>query len=139
MKQPLTASGTGGRRRERPAGTSIPGGRPAAGDPPKLTPRRRQNPWIRRALVFATCVLLVDALVGERGLLETLRARQVYREAEASLARMKQENAGLREQIRRLKDDPGTIASVARRELGMITPGEILVVVKDLERADQAR
>jgi cell division protein FtsB len=98
---------------------------------PPLVGRRRSNPWIRRALVFATCVLLLDALFGERGLAETGRARQDYGAAAADLRRVRQENAGLREQIRRLQHDPAAIEAIARRDLGLIKPGEVLVVVRD--------
>jgi cell division protein FtsB len=106
---------------------------PGSGEVPALPPRRRHNPWVRRILVFATCVLMLDALFGDRGLAETRRARRTFQQAEETVKRMKHENAGLREQIRRLKDDPGTIESVARAELGLIKPGEILVVVKDVK------
>ena len=98
---------------------------------PVLPPRRKQNPWIRRILIFATLVLMLDALFGERGLSESMRARQQYEAASSGLSGLKQENAGLREQIRRLQEDPAAIESVARRELGLIRPGEILVVVRD--------
>jgi cell division protein FtsB len=98
-----------------------------------LPARRRHNPGVRRILVFGTCVLMLDALFGDRGLAETRRARRTFQQAEETVKRMKHENAGLREQIRRLKDDPGTIESVARAELGLIKPGEILVVVKDVK------
>lgn len=84
-------------------------------------------------LVFGTCVLMLDALFGERSLADTLRAREVILDAESNLARMKHHNAGLREQIRRLKDDPATIEAVAREDLGLIRRGEILVVIKDLK------
>ena len=40
------------------------------------------------------------------------------------------QNAGLREQIRRLKSDPATIEAVARQELGLIRPTEVLFLVK---------
>ncbi len=103
-----------------------------------LVGRRRSNPWIRRALVFVTCVLLLDALFGERGLAETGRARQDYEAAAADLRRVRQDNAGLRGQIRRLQDDPAAIEAVARRDLGLIKPGEVLVVVRD-SKEDPAR
>jgi cell division protein FtsB len=95
-------------------------------------PRGRSNPWLRRALVFAVCALLLDAFFGDRGLAETRRARAEYAASAADLQRMKAENAGLREQIRRLEHDPVTIEALARRELGFIRPGEILVVVRDV-------
>lgn len=84
-------------------------------------------------LVFVTCVLMLDALFGERGLAERMRARRAYEQAGMDLGRMKQENAGLRDEARRLRDDPATIESVAREDLGMIRRGEILIVIKDLK------
>ena len=132
MEQPSKPSTRVSARREPPVRKPVRAAQDAD-ERPKLPPRRQQGPWMRRVLVFATCVLLLDALFGERGLAETMRARQVVEEAEAGLLRLKQENAGLREQIRRLQEDPATIESVARAELGMIRPGEILVVIKDLD------
>ncbi len=98
----------------------------------RIPPRRRQNPWLGRTLAFITCVLLFDALVGEQGLAQTLRARHERRTATAMLAQLRNQNAGLREQIRRLQEDPRTIEAVARQDLGLIRPGEILVVVRDV-------
>ena len=98
----------------------------------RLAPHRRDNPWVRRAVVFAICVLLADAIFGDRGLAQTLRARHEYAQAAATLASLRQENARLRERARRLQNDPAAIEAVARETLGLIRPGEILVVVKDL-------
>lgn len=101
-------------------------------DRPKLPIRRRDNPWLRRTLVFITCVLVVDALFGDRGVAETLRARREYRATVEALAQIKSENAALREQRRRLVDDAGAIEAVARQDLGLIRPGEILVMIRDV-------
>ena len=62
-----------------------------------------------------------------------MQARRDLRLASAKVERLKQENAALRDQARRLREDPATLEAVARRELGLIRPGEILVVVKDLQ------
>ena len=97
---------------------------------PKLPPRRPERLWIGRTLCFAACVLAVNALIGERGLSETLRARREFRNAVAQLSRVQYENAALMETIARLRHDARTIEGVARAELGLIRPGEILVVVK---------
>jgi cell division protein FtsB len=78
-----------------------------------------------------TLVLVIDALVGEKGLMETLRARRQYRELSGSIDRLRGENARLREEMRRLREDPRTIESLAREELGLIRPGELLFIVKD--------
>ena len=100
---------------------------------PKLPARRSENPWRRRALGFATCVLLLAALFGERGLAEMLRARRDVARSQATLTRVRNENAALRERMRHLLEDPRTIEAVARQELGLVRPGEILVVVRDVK------
>jgi cell division protein FtsB len=97
---------------------------------PKPLSRRGQPAWIGRALCFAACVLAANALIGERGLSETLRARREFRDAVAELSRLQYQNAVLAEGVKRLRHDARTIEGVARAELGLIKPGEILVVVK---------
>ncbi len=99
-------------------------------DAPKLPARKHEQPWTGRVLCFAACVLAVNALIGERGLSETLRARRDFNAAVAELSRLQYENATLADMTRRLQYDVPTIEHVARAELGLITPGEILVIVK---------
>jgi cell division protein FtsB len=82
-------------------------------------------------------VLVVDALVGNRGLLETVRARRQYAEVAADLARKRRDNAQLREWARRLREDPNTIESVAREELGLIRDGEVLFILRDARPAER--
>ena len=78
-------------------------------------------------------MLVVDALVGDKGLLETMRARRQFAGVEAALAATRQENARLREQVRRLKEDPASVEAIAREELGLIRPGEMLFIVHDID------
>jgi cell division protein FtsB len=101
----------------------------------KLPARRRRQAWTGRVLCFAACVLAVNALVGERGLSETLRARRDFHGAVADLSRLQYENAMLTDVIRRLQHDAPTIEGVARAELGLIKPGEVLVVVRPTKPA----
>ena len=102
-------------------------------------PRRRRGRVVRYLIVAVGCVLIIDALVGDRGFLAMLKARQQYRTLETSLARARAENAQLREQARRLREDPQAIEDIARRELGLMRPGEKLFIVKDVTPADSPR
>ena len=97
---------------------------------PKSPSRARRIGQI--ALVFVFAAMAVDALVGERGFMAMFRARKQYEEVSQALARQKAENARLREEARRLKDDPSAIEELARRNLGLIRPGEKVFIVKDL-------
>ena len=85
--------------------------------------------------MFLASVILVDALVGDRGLLATMRARREYDELAATIARERIENAQLRDEARRLREDPSAIEEIARRELGLIKPGEKVFIVKDVTPA----
>ena len=96
-------------------------------------PTRRKT--LQLLLVFVTLVLVIDALVGEKGLLETRRARRQHQELTASIDRLRTENAALREETRRLREDPSAIESLARQELGLIRPGEVLFIVRDAKPA----
>ena len=83
-------------------------------------------------LLFVAAVVIVDAVVGDRGLLAMLRARHQYDQVAGTIARQRAENARLREEVRRLREDPGAIEEIARRDLGLIRPGEKVFIVKDL-------
>jgi cell division protein FtsB len=95
--------------------------------------RRQARRYWGHAVLFVASVLLANALFGERGLMETIRARRANATAAGNLLRLKQQNARLREEVRRLNSDPGTIEAVARAELGLLRPGEILITVKDVK------
>lgn len=96
-------------------------------------PRRRRSRVVRYVVLAVGCVLIVDALVGDRGFLAMLKARQQYRSLEASLAQSRADNARLREEARQLREDPRAVEEIARRELGLIRPGEKLFIIKDVK------
>ena len=114
--------------------------------PSGVVPLRRRkppavaaSPWRTRVLnyvlAFVTVVLVVDALVGDKGLLDTLRARRQHGALAAALEQKRRENVRLRDDIRRLKEDPAAIESLAREELGLMRQGEILFIVRDTQPA----
>jgi len=106
----------------------------AAATPPKPTLVSRGRRLLRHVLVFVTLLIVVDAVAGEKGLFALLQARREYSALERSLQRARTENAELREMARRLREDPSAIEEQARRELGLIKPGEVLFIVKDIEK-----
>ena len=93
--------------------------------------RRRGRRAIEYGLLLIGCIVFVDALVGEKGLLETVKKRQEFQTLEQSIQRARQENAQLREEATRLRSDPMAIEDLARRELGLIRQGEHLFILKD--------
>jgi cell division protein FtsB len=107
---------------------TIPAGRTPA--PPRAPGPGRPRRLARYLLAFAATVLVVDAIVGDKGLLALRTARRDFRAVEQALARTREDNARLREEARRLREDPAAIEELARRELGLIKPGEKLFIIK---------
>ena len=97
------------------------------------TPSLIRKRGLHVLLIFITVVLIVDALVGEKGLTQSMNARRQYRQLQASLEDLRRENVALREEMRRLHEDPATIESLARQDLGLIRPGEVVFILKDLK------
>ena len=91
--------------------------------------RRAETRWIQRLMIFLTLVVLADSLFGERGIAARSRVQRDFDQAQHELATIGNENAGLREQIRRLRSDPDAIEALAREQLGLIRPGELLVLI----------
>jgi cell division protein FtsB len=96
----------------------------------------RGRRMLRYTLLFVTIVLIADALVGEKGLLALMEARREFRAVDLALQRAREDNAALREDARRLREDPSAIEALARRDLGLIKPGELLFIVKDIQQKD---
>jgi len=99
-------------------------------DLPRVLPRRQQRPWVHLVLVLVAVIVLADSLIGEQSVSSGRRARQAYDAADAALATPRGENARLRDEVRRLREDPEAIEFVARKDLGLVRKGEILVVLK---------
>lgn len=90
--------------------------------------RRRLLGW---SIVGISCLLMVNALVGDNGYLATIRAQREYDALDASLARIRSRNQQLRDQVRRMRHDPTALEEAARERQGFIKPGETMVIVKD--------
>jgi cell division protein FtsB len=89
---------------------------------------------LRHLLLLVTAAILIDAIAGEKGLLALLEARRQFQAVQQSLDDVRALNAALREQARRLREDPSAIEEEARRELGLLKPGEVLFIIKDAEQ-----
>ena len=95
-------------------------------------PRRERHSTRRIArylLLFVAWVLVLNALVGERGLLATLTADRQHSELSALIMDLRNENGSLRDEVRRLREEPKAIEEIARRDLGLIRTGERLFIV----------
>ncbi len=81
----------------------------------------------RQLLVVFVVVLLVHDVFGTHGFLAMHRKQQEIQKVNVALERLNRENAALEQDVQDLKSDPQTIRKIAREELGLAEPGEIII------------
>ena len=100
----------------------------------ELPPLPRRTPTPRRTgrlvLPLVTMLLVANAVVGERGLIALLRANTAHARLQQIIDTLRADNSRLHRYAEALTDEPRFIEDLARRELGMISPGEQLVIVR---------
>jgi cell division protein FtsB len=121
---PKTAADAGAKGRARRKAEAAPRAQAAA----------RRTKIIQLVILAVAAVITIDALVGEKGLLQTFRAEREQAHLVGSINSLLRDNARLRDQARRLREDPATIEEAARRDLGLVKPGEVLVIVRDAQK-----
>ncbi len=97
---------------------------------------RRRQPrnwrWIlgRRMLLTAVALLAGWALkyeiAGPDGYLVLHRQARIYAQEQAQLRQLEQQNRALHRNVERLRSDPKAIESIARRQLYLARPGEVI-------------
>lgn len=90
------------------------------------TGRRTDSSWTLWLLLAALTLMVGAGLFGDRG---ALRSWAVYRqklELQAEIGQLRAEADALRQRIHLLQTDPRTVERLARAELGMVRPNEII-------------
>jgi cell division protein FtsB len=101
----------------------------SAGGP--VVPVRRVR-VLTLVLLFCALALVIDAVAGERGWIANRRNQRQVEQEEQNLAAKRRENAELADYKDRVKQkDPATLEEIARREHGLIRPGEKVFILKD--------
>ena len=77
--------------------------------------------------VAAVVVMLFMIVFGENGLADLRLLKSKHASLQIRNQQIAQENIQLHRQIDRLKHDPAYIESIARQELGMIAPDEVII------------
>jgi cell division protein FtsB len=73
-------------------------------------------------------IMIVTALFGKKGVMDLRRARRVLAERTERIRALETEKARLEAEIERLDKDPRAGEKQAREKLGLIAPGEKVVV-----------
>ena len=91
--------------------------------------------WLRRAGVYAGGALLVLVLMhtifGPYGYLSMRRSQQEIEKLREEIGKLDRENEELTGEIRALQTDPTTIEKVAREDMGLTRPNEMIYQLPD--------
>jgi len=85
-------------------------------------------------LVF---VLVVHDIFGTHGYLAMRRTQNEIRKVKADLDQLNKENVRLEREVIELKTDPHKIEKIARDELGLARPGEVIIKIPQSQRLPQ--
>ena len=69
--------------------------------------------------------------MGERGLIALFRSTNDIADISKLIETLRDENNGLREEVRSLREEPRAIEDLARSELGLIQPGEMVFIISE--------
>lgn len=81
----------------------------------------------RTILGLLLVLLLMDNIFGTHGYLAMRRTQKEIAALKKDLQRLNDENQQLAEQVKALKSDPQLIEKIARDELGLARPGEVII------------
>jgi len=87
------------------------------------------------------CFLLLSllAIAGERGFFEVYQFSQYLERVESQIRVLEEENRHLRMQVIRLGSDPDHVEKLAREDLGLARPDEIIFEIVDEPAQDPFR
>lgn len=97
---------------------------------PRSEPRARMRAWVL-GTVIALIALGVGSVFGDRGILNMLGEREKVDALRAELDELRSENARLASEIGDLRTSPRAIERLAREELGLSRPDEIVFVIRE--------
>jgi cell division protein FtsB len=84
----------------------------------------RRHLW--KILGLALAAVVIHDVFGSHGFLAMRRTQKQIDQLQAEIERLNQENQALSDHVNDLKTDPKTIERIAREEMGLARPGEMI-------------
>ena len=82
--------------------------------------------------------LVVHDIFGTHGYLAMRRTQQEIKKVKAGIEQLNKENAQLADEVKDLKSDPRKIEKIARDELGLAKPGEVIIKIPQSQQLPPA-
>src|SRR5258705_13656180 len=89
----------------------------------------------RSILIFWVCALFLHDIFGTHGFLAMRRTKQEIERVQSDINRLAKENAELSDEVKSLKTDPHKIESIARDELGLAKPNEVIIKIPQSQQS----
>ena len=83
----------------------------------------------RAVLVLCVFALFIHDIFGTHGYLAMRRTKMAIERVQSDIDRLNKENIELSDEVKSLKSDPHKIESIARDELGLAKPGEVIIKI----------
>jgi cell division protein FtsL len=91
----------------------------------------------RGLLGLLMLVMIVHDVFGTHGFLAMRRTQNEIRKVKANLDALSKENAALEQEVKDLNSDPRLIEKIARDDLGLARPGEIIIRIPAGQQLEQ--
>jgi cell division protein FtsL len=91
----------------------------------------------RGLLGLLVLVMIVHDVFGTHGFLAMRRTESEIRKVKADLEVLSKENAELAQEVKDLNSDPRLIKKIARDDLGLARPGEIIIRIPQGQQLEQ--
>ena len=100
----------------------------------KKNPQEPQSFWSRHAraiLGIALLLLAIHDVFGGHGLLAMRRTQKQIEALRGEIGRLNKANTDLNKQVQQLRSDPNAVERIAREEMGLARPGEMIFKLPD--------
>lgn len=87
--------------------------------------------YLREILGLALFALFVHDVFGPHGFIAMRRTQKEIDDIREQIGKVNAENKSLAEQVNALKTDPKAIERIAREEMGLARPGEMIFKIPD--------
>lgn len=105
------------------------------------TPSAQESAFRRyliAVLVLALIALIVHDIFGEHGYLVLHKSKRDYEQLQKEFQALTEENKRLAAQVKALKTDPKAIEKIAREEMKLARPGELVYTLPQNNRKKSA-
>jgi len=89
----------------------------------------------RALLIFCVFALFLHDMFGTHGYLAMRRTKSEIERVQSDIKRLTKENAELSDEVKLLRTDPHKIESIARDELGLAKPNEVIIKIPESQQS----